>query len=347
MKKRIFWLDFAKGATIFLVVLGHVLAAIFNNLTVSDGLGTTLFKSVMYLIFLSIMPIFFALSGFLYSDVSDFKKYKKMILKKFVSLGVPYTIFSILLVILSVIFKLDISGVSGLIDILYIAIKPIAYLWFLQALFLAFVIIGLFSLLKIKPSVQLAILLVGTFIGELVSDKQFYFYIMQSFSWALCFYLGYLIKSNKRLLSQKIVMASVVAMIISIIWQVTVDHEWYLRGDFFNFENTIAKFASIFIFLYIYQKVPENNRLFRKFSIYGRESLVIYLIHVPVISIFRKVLVMQGITNIVVIFVVCLLGSWYTSICVNWIVTRLKPLDFIFYPLRYIDIDKFYSRHLS
>ncbi|MBD5069159.1 MAG: acyltransferase [Lactobacillus sp.] len=338
MKKRIFWLDFAKGFTIFLVVFGHVLAAIFNNIDVDDGSGTMIFKLIMYLIFLIIMPIFFALSGFLYRDILSLKAYRKMLLKKLISLGVPYLIFSILLVVLAIFFKLNVDGVSELKDLLYIGVRPIAYLWFLQALFLAFAIVGAFSLLKIKPQLQVIILLCGTFIGELVLDKQFYFYVMQSFSWALCFYLGYLIKCNENLLNKRVALISGGLMIFSTIWQISAEPEWYLQGDFFNFENTLGKFASIFVFLYIYRKVSTSNALFQRFSNYGRESLIIYLVHVPVISLIRKIMMVAGITNVIAIFCVCLLGSWYLSIFASWIVKNYKPLDFIFYPLIYIKL---------
>lgn len=346
MGKRIVWLDFAKGATIFLVVLGHVLAAIFNNLVVESSLGTIVFKFIMYLVFLAIMPIFFALSGYLYQNTQNFGIYRKMLLRKLISLGIPYIVFSILLVLLATFFKLNIAGVSSLKDIIYIGVRPIAYLWFLQSLFLVFMLVGALSLLKIKNSLQVIILLCGTLIGEFISDKQFYFYVFQTFSWALCFYLGYLIKCNKNLLSRKNALISVGCIVVSIIWQINTDPQWYLRGDFFTFENTIGKLASIFVFMYIYHKVSGSNKVSQRFSSYGRVSLIIYLVHVPLISIMRKTLMTAGITNVTVIFCVCFVGSWYLSIFSSWIVEKFKPLDFVFYPLRYINVDKFHSRHL-
>ena len=66
--KRIFWIDFGKGFGIFLVVLAHVLANIANNVVLKNDVSTEIIHFIMYVLFLIIMPIFFAMSGYLFRD---------------------------------------------------------------------------------------------------------------------------------------------------------------------------------------------------------------------------------------------------------------------------------------
>ncbi|MCW6127843.1 acyltransferase family protein [Lactiplantibacillus plantarum] len=62
--KRISWVDFGKGITILFVVLGHVIDGVFNTPGYSNYNGIT--KTSIAIIFTFIMPVFFALSGYVY-----------------------------------------------------------------------------------------------------------------------------------------------------------------------------------------------------------------------------------------------------------------------------------------
>lgn len=80
--KRIFWIDFGKGFGIFLVVLAHVLANIANNVVLKNDVSTEIIHFIMYVLFLIIMPIFFAMSGYLFKIPLTYKKYALMLRKK-------------------------------------------------------------------------------------------------------------------------------------------------------------------------------------------------------------------------------------------------------------------------
>ncbi|ERJ41936.1 hypothetical protein N581_05515 [Lactobacillus jensenii MD IIE-70(2)] len=55
--KRIEWIDFGRGFTIFLVVVGHVLSGIYTNHIYPNSDGLLMFFGEF--IFLFIMPVFF------------------------------------------------------------------------------------------------------------------------------------------------------------------------------------------------------------------------------------------------------------------------------------------------
>ena len=80
-KKRINWIDWAKVIGIWLVILGHAPA-----------------KGHIF-IYMFHMPLFFMLSGFLYKRTN----FKSEIKKSFRSLIIPYLIFNLLLIIVSII----------------------------------------------------------------------------------------------------------------------------------------------------------------------------------------------------------------------------------------------------
>lgn len=57
--KRISWIDFGKGITIFGVVLAHALGGIYTNNIYSDSYSVTFLKIIGESLFLIIMPVFF------------------------------------------------------------------------------------------------------------------------------------------------------------------------------------------------------------------------------------------------------------------------------------------------
>src|SRR5687768_11616414 len=91
------WLDTAKGFAILLVVMGHVLRG-FTTAHMFGEYGDVL-KYVDYTIYSFHMPLFFAISGFLYAQreqLASLSKYGSFFTKKLMRLGIPYVIFSLL-----------------------------------------------------------------------------------------------------------------------------------------------------------------------------------------------------------------------------------------------------------
>lgn len=76
------------------------------------------------------------------------------------------------------------------------------------------------------------------------------------------------------------------------------------------------------------------------FTRYGRDSLIIYLLHAPIVSVTRIVLLKLGIDMLLIHIVVGLAAGWFGSIIAIEIMKRVKYLDFVFYPAKYIKLKK-------
>lgn len=127
-KKRIYWIDIAKGILIILVVMGHVTSSYHASNMYKDS---TFLNFSHQLIYSFHMPAFMFISGLLFRVKDDKKSQIKNIL---LSYGVPYVFFSFLWWM----FKFVLSGIVnsqlGVADLMLIPIFPISFMWFIYAL---------------------------------------------------------------------------------------------------------------------------------------------------------------------------------------------------------------------
>lgn len=136
-KKRIEWVDLAKGIAILLVVFGHALQGTIN----SNGL--TLFGdyssiTVIYKIIYGFhMPLFFFLSALFTGFLK--RSAKSVILQKTKRLLVPYFIWSLVVAFFMQIASKYTNSGLGIIDFLISPIVPFSEYWFLYVLFFMFV----------------------------------------------------------------------------------------------------------------------------------------------------------------------------------------------------------------
>lgn len=329
--KRIQWLDFAKGFIILLVVACHA------------GFRPGIFFSLLeYVLLILVMPLFFAISGFLYKPANTWYKYKILLYKKIGSFVIPYIIFTIIDVILRMT-----SNHNPLDSFYRIYLIPVGYLWFLYSLFLIFIIVGLMNLLHFKLWIQI-------FISIVLLFSQIYLPWQESAKgnmnplagiggYMICFYIGYLIKKfhiSKYLKNLRLLISINFIWIITIIIGITITGMEY-NPDVFNYGDIITKLLSIPVFFSMFVNI-KHNEFFKYFDKYGKYTLVIYLIHLPIISTISKVVYKTPlsntfITNSVMLFAIFVVCSWYGSIYVCHLAKRYKWINFIFYPRKYID----------
>lgn len=119
---RIQWIDVAKGISVALVVLAHMIP---ND----SGVGQWIYSFHI--------PVFFIISGYLLGEKSDWKvqEYKLIIKKRCKSLLYPYLTFSTLSLCVILITQGTKEVVANIIKTL--SFEGIATLWFLPALFIA------------------------------------------------------------------------------------------------------------------------------------------------------------------------------------------------------------------
>lgn len=331
--KRISWIDFGKGITIFFVLLVHVVEGLYKTQLYPEY-GQVL-EVVLGIVFTFIMPVFFALSGYLYKPTHDWKKIRTNILKKFVSLSVPYFIFSAIYVFLQHFSSGSVHNLYSWKSALMSWWQPIGYLWFLFALFFIFVLVSILDGIRLPFVWQLCVYMVLFFVAQYLSLP----YIFSgTFTWCLTFYLGFMYRQYRIMSSSWIVYISLVLFVLSLIVQSLTVSRWF-ETDNLTLTTFISKISSIFIFFALF-KLLQDKPVGKYFTKYGPISIIIYLVHAPLASILRILLLRIGMSNLLLQLLVGVIASWYICIGVGYLVNRFKPLDFIFYSNRYFKIGK-------
>ena len=338
MKTRIKWLDLTKGITIFLVVIVHVIEGIYKTGKFPQYDGFSQF--IMGILFTIVMPVFFALSGYTYRPINTFKKYGQSLYKKIISLGIPYIIFSIIYVCLQHVDQ-HVHQFNTWRDLMTIYTIPIGYLWFLYVLFFIYVLIGLMDISGVPALAQLVIyaIMFGYYI---VTQANIPYGVSGLCMWTICFYIGYLIKYySKILLHKTVIVISLMSIILSIVWQMVFISNWFNTNMMTKYDF-VAKLASIVLFLPIFAHLKENN-ITNYFSKYGYYSLIIYLVHAPIASIARIIMLKVGISNYAILALLTLVISWYVSIGVIYVTTKNVYINMLFYPFQ--NLRKYGSQH--
>jgi fucose 4-O-acetylase-like acetyltransferase len=144
MNDRIRWIDYGKGFAIFLVIIGHAALGLLESNQYS-GNNQVLLHFILESVYAVHIPAFFALSGYFFKPLTRLSDLLIKAKKRFVSLGVPYLVFSVVMVVLKFIGGNTVRNQNGLIGLLDIYRQPIDYLWFLYALFFVDVFVNLLS----------------------------------------------------------------------------------------------------------------------------------------------------------------------------------------------------------
>lgn len=327
--ERIKWVDFGKGFTIFFVLVGHCISNTYvsHNFTEYDIFSEVL----MTLIFTFIMPCFFALSGFLYKSPKNGKEFISKNIKRLKELIIPYILFSIVYVFLQQFAKSDVNRLFTWRDLTQIWYRPIAYLWFLYVLFLVFLIVGILDVLKTNLSIQGIVYLIFFVIIQLLNLP---YLITQTSSWLICFFIGIVIRKNIEIIENKIIaIVSFILMLIGIYFQYSIAGKWFNPNEM-SLLTFVSKITSILVFFYVYSNIKQKN-VFKYFERFGRYSMVIYLVHVPIKTAVKVVLFKIGISNYFLFLTLLILLTWELSVAVCYLTKKSKLIDFVFFPNKY------------
>lgn len=82
----------------------------------------------------------------------------------------------------------------------------------------------------------------------------------------------------------------------------------------------------------IFANLSIKSMFFKYFQSYGKRSMIIYLIHPPVISAVIRLFVKLHIVNSVILIFVSLILTWGTSIAVVKLTNKVNILQFVFNP---------------
>ncbi|MGN0290078.1 MAG: acyltransferase family protein, partial [Lachnospiraceae bacterium] len=170
--QRLEWLDLVRIFACFSVLFFHVINGYMKDaMTFSEMIWPDYMSFIWKVLSLYHVPTFFSISGYLYQkfNAGNFSKwnhgkiilgYKNFILKKVISLGIPYLLFSITYIFLSSFLANDMHTYYSIESILYLFKEPVAQYWYLHTLLLIFLIAPIISFV-LKGNVAIQILILG------------------------------------------------------------------------------------------------------------------------------------------------------------------------------------------
>lgn len=329
MNKRIEWIDFGKGVTIMIVVLGHVVLGLLQSNRFLDGQNKGLLLAVE-MTYVFHMPVFFALSGFFFKGYDNTRSYLLSMKSKMISLGVPYITFSIIMFIMKKIGESSVRNETSIKSLLSIYKLPMDHLWFLYTLMGIFLYVGFLSLVIKNSKVLFAISIIGFLIVNIYPVP--IYLIQRTLVWLPLFMLGNILREIK--FAKKAAYLFGLGYIIYISIWMLVNFKTRIS---YSLPGVWAIILPISVLL-AFSVFP----LFKKGKIYdyfircGNVSLPIYLIHVPVVSVTRIALFKVGVTNLTLHVVIGMLTGWFLTILLFRISQKIRFLDFFFYPIRYL-----------
>lgn len=339
-KERIEWIDFGKGLTVLLVVIGHVILGLFeSNQFPQDSHQLLFFTQIFYLFHI---PVFFALSGYFFKPVENIVQYKDYLFQKIITLGIPYLFYSIIQFSLQTLGGSAVRDAAKLSDLLNIYQKPFGVSWYLYTLWWIYIVFGFISI-KVKSQHTL---LVISFVGFLLAlFMPFDSYILQKLSlWSLFFILGYYLKQSqldKHLktywLQYSFATLSFIIVFL-IFWNDSnpVHYISYTRPDFWG----VIFIVSVFLAFAIYPRLSACKLLGNYFTTIGKDSIIVYLLHGPIVSISRIILLKLNVYSTLLHIIVGVALGWFGSVLAICIFKRIPYIDFVFYPMKYIKLNK-------
>lgn len=335
--ERIKWIDQSKGMAIFLVVVGHVIANGHSS-GIVDKNG--LWPVINRLIYSFHMPLFFLISGYLAMPKFLISNGLGGVIKslyKLLYLLIPYIVFSSIYLFMKIAFAGSgaVSNPVELTDILFIYKSPIGEYWFLYALIL-YNILNLIAVIAAKicknERVYWGFIILYCILGLLTSTKTIdvstsvlYFEgLRRPYINAFYFYLGILIAYSSISIEKA---ETILNMISAIILSSLYIH--LLSPDSPIFRVILAMTLIIFtIQLFSWQNIDLLGYV-------GEKSLIIYLLH-PFIIVLCKIFLSSWCGEHLYVLMASLISVAFPLLLHEYAIKRMKYLNFVFEPKKYI-----------
>ena len=284
MKKRLSWIDIARGIGIIAVLYGHAVSG----------------DSIRHILYAFHMPLFFFLSGVVFRP-QKYKRFFPFFWKNIVTLLIPYCIFAVLsyLVWLSgrsdLPSSIDIGG--HLLNIIYGNSSALFFnvvLWFLPCLFMTKVLF--WGIYKVFPnSKPLAIVLIiisifGYIFSLLFPGIKLPLGTETAITAVVFFGVGYLWYTHEQSISQKISLSNPILIFILLMIMISlaqinfqmygyqIDMRLNRYSNFFLFY--IAALSGIFAVVLFSLKINSQRIL----EYIGKNSLILFVWHIIIFT---------------------------------------------------------------
>ena len=326
---RLAWIDYAKGIAIIMIVFRHVNTGFWDAAIPLDPL----FYDISVQVGLTFrMPLYFLLSGIFFYRSYTKRGLGGYTLHKFNTIMYPYFIWSVVLMVLQMIFSQYVNGqFTSLADFLTIFYDPWGHWWFLYALFVVSVLyMVMFYVLKGQ---RLLILLFGL-ICYFLSYEIGKFYVFDDILELFIFFTvgdmvgQYAVKLHEiKWVNRKDVL--IAAILFAVLGEYLLFTVWKEAPLAILFFALAGSFAASVACLHLSRL---NSGVINVLRIFGQHSLYIYLFHAFTAPAMRVLLwTVLGVENLVVLEVVCFLAGVLGSILVYRVI-RFFNGSFLFVP---------------
>ena len=325
--KRDIWVDNVKVIACILVVLGHFFQSMVKSNLMVGTFAYNYFEDTIYYFH---VPLFFICSGYLYqkySSVNKFETWINSVIKKIIALGIPYFVFTFITWVLKKVFASSVNGeIGGILDTFFV--HPTSPYWYLYILFIFFVI-TVTTKTKRMQLIMFGLAIVVRGLSELGFATGLYFIDKSMENW-VWFVLGMLISYNVMFLPD--IKLGIVLFVVFLTGSYVAEIG-YIPFPFVSFALTLLACCSI---IGIMKTIFEDGMQKKNWSFGTRYTMPIFLMHTLFAAPLRSVLLKVGITNLVAHVALGLVISFAGPIIAMLIMERIKPLDFVVYPNRYL-----------
>lgn len=330
-QKRYVWVDYIKIFACLLVVFGHLYMSMMAGGWIKET--ARYYCWPVQTIYTFHVPLFFICSGFLYQSSNKNKewtleKHVKNVKRKLLALGVPYFTFSIITLVLKIVFSSEVNNqATPIVRTLFI--EPIAPYWYLYTLFFLFCLVPYFK------------------------DKQFIKKIFVGAVFLKVLYVVWLCNFNLPDVVNKILANLVwflLGMLISEIYMSkTLIKDWMnvvifgvglgISWIYYSkpIENNVLQFVigscMIFPILYFFMSISpdKEGRFVHKLNQY---FMPVYVLHTIIAAMLRSILLKIGIENFLLHFSIELIASILIPIVIYEIASKNWMLLFWFEPVK-------------
>lgn len=340
--ERIGYIDGLKGATILLVVFGHVAEKYLKFNVYNDY--EQMYRCIYNLFYSFHMQLFMIVSGYLYSKAFFDKRgilVKKRIVRHWSNTFIIYIVVSILVWASKMIFSKDILHPVSTIDIWLIIIKPIGHLWYLHLLLFFYIcnvsVVRLCSTDRRISTILLILVFLSIISSVCMQDSMLF--LFRALKYELFFYLGIIVDRREKyfIFSQgMVIFGGALAAICAIC------------ADFLNKDNTDLSFGISTIIAYgvsmaIFYGFKEHYHVKTFLNDLGQNCLEIYLFHQFIVTILQKILPALGVGNGLVSFLL----NGTISVAVIWVFViickKIGVWETLFKPINLISKDVYQS----
>ena len=168
------------------------------------------------------------------------------------------------------------------------------------------------------------------------------FIIQRTLVWGICFFLGSVLSEvhfDKINLKKFLLFFVLFDFIYMFAW--FLFYEIDSKKEHVNYSNPglwgIAFIVCVLAAFVIFPKMEKNfPKTFLYFTKYGKDSLGIYILHAPICSMIRILMLKVGVNSVFLHVVVGIVLGWYLSILATYILKKIPFLNIVLLPQKYI-----------